>query len=241
MTRLPGTHTDRKSRILIVEDNRSLREGVALNLRLRGYHPLTATDGESGLRMAFDERPDAIILDVMLPAVNGLEILRTLRQHGERVPVLILSARDTTPDKVTGLELGADDYLTKPFDVAELLARVDAMLRRKRSEADERSSPLIAGDLEIDPQERRVCVRGRPVALSARMFDLLFLLASSPGKVFPRETILERVWGWDYEGTERTVDNFVANLRKKIEPADGPPRYLHAVPRVGYRFEDLQG
>lgn len=228
---------DSRARVLILEDNQSLRDGLALNLRLRGYRAMTAADGDTGLQRAFEERPDLIVLDLMLPKVNGLEVLRELRRRGERVPILILSARDATRDKVSGLELGADDYMTKPFDITELVARVGAMLRRRHTETLDKQIPINCGDLEIDPVSRRVLVQGREIALSARAFDLLFLLASSPGKVFPRAMILERIWGWDYEGTSRTVDNFVANLRKKIEPPSKTPVYIHCITGIGYRFE----
>ncbi len=224
-----------KELILLVEDNRTLRDGLALNLRLHNYRVLTALDGETGLQLALDKRPDLIVLDIMLPKISGLEVLRTLRKNGEKIPVLILSARGTTSDKVAGLNLGADDYLNKPFDLPELLARIGAMLRRQRNE--EQQPALKLGDMVIVPSEQRVRVRGRVVEMSAREFALLHLLASAPGKVFTRETILQRVWGWEYEGTARTVDNFVASLRKKIEPDPASPVYLRTVPRLGYRIE----
>jgi two-component system, OmpR family, alkaline phosphatase synthesis response regulator PhoP len=222
--------------ILVVEDDRALREGLCLNLRLQGYDVQAAADGEQGMRMAFDARPDLIVLDIMLPAWSGLDILEELRRRGEDVPVLILSARDTTPNKVEGLKLGADDYLTKPFDLPELLARVEVMLRRRRV-AQQSLPDLSFGEVVIDRAARSVCLRGRPVALAAREFDLLCLLASSPGQVFSRETILERVWGWAYEGTARTVDNYVAALRKKIETQPHSPRYIRTVRQVGYKLE----
>ncbi len=224
-----------KSVILIVEDNLSLRDGLAMNLRLHGYQALVAADGESGLQLAFEKRPHLIVLDIMLPDMSGLEILQQLRRHGEQTPVLILSARDSTPDKVEGLNLGADDYMGKPFDLPELLARIDAMLRRHRIQ--EKQPEINAGRIAIDPSTRRVRIRGKTIDMSAREFDLLYLLASAQGKAFTRDAILERVWGWEYEGTARTVDNFVANLRKKIEPDSGKPTYIHTVPRIGYRLE----
>lgn len=222
-----------KDRILIVEDDRALRDGLAMNLRLVGYEVLTAVDGEEGMRLAFDARPTLIILDIMLPGWTGLEILEELRRRGERVPVLVLSARDTTSDKVDGLQQGADDYLTKPFDLPELLARVEVMLRRQRDEHREHPVRTV-GVITLDPVRRQVSVQGRPVALSAREFDLLALLASAPGRVFSRDTILEKIWGWDYEGTARTVDNYVASLRKKLHPGKRGPKLIRTVPRVGY-------
>ena len=225
-----------KDLILVIEDDRSLREGLAMNLQLNGYETAVAADGEAGMRMAFDMRPDLIVLDIMMPCWSGLDILEALRERGEDVPVLILSARDKTPDKVQGLKLGADDYMTKPFDLPELIARIEVMLRRRHAEM-ESLPPLSFGEVTIDRGARQVSVKGEPVTLSAREFDLLCLLAESPGKVFTREAILERIWGWDYEGTARTVDNFVANLRKKLQTGSESPQHIHTVPRVGYRLD----
>jgi DNA-binding response OmpR family regulator len=219
--------------ILVIEDDRALREGVAMNLRAQGYEVITAVDGDEGMDLAFSSRPDLIILDIMLPGWSGLDILSELRKRGSATPVLILSARSKTPDKVEGLKRGADDYLAKPFDLAELLARVEAMLRRRHTE-EARLPPLTIGDVAIDRAARRVRIGTRAVQLSAREFDLLCLLAATPGQVFTRETILERVWGWDYEGTARTVDNFVARLRKKLGTRRRPWPPLQTIPRVGY-------
>ncbi len=222
--------------ILVVEDDRSLREGLAMNFRLRGYRVLTAADGDEGLRAAFDERPDLIVLDLMLPGADGLEILSELRGRQVGVPVLILSARDRLQDKVRGLEIGADDYLTKPFQLPELLVRVEVMLRRRRAER-RTANVLEFGEVRLDQEGRRVTVRGAELALSAREFDLLCLLALSPGRAFTREVILERVWGWGFEGTARTVDNFIHSLRQKIEADPARPRHIVTVRHVGYRLE----
>ena len=225
----------KKARILVVEDDRSLREGLTINLKHEGYDVIPAGEGESGMRLAFDARPDLIILDIMMPVWSGLDILEELRKRGQQVPVLILSARNATADKVTGLNLGADDYMTKPFDLPELIARVKVMLRRRQQ--DVAASPALVFDgLTLDPGTRGVELRGKPVELSAREFDLLHLLAASPGQVFTRENILESVWGWDYEGTARTVDNFVAHLRKKLKTGRRGPTWIQTVPRVGYKF-----
>lgn len=225
-----------KETILVVEDDRALRHGLAMNLELHGYHVITASDGETGMQQAFDARPQLIILDIMLPGWSGLEILEELRKRDEKVPVLILSARNTTPDKVAGLDLGADDYMAKPFDLPELIARIEVMLRRQYA-ADRDQPILLVGGTSIDRQERTVELRGKKTTLSAKEFDILCLLAESPGKVFTRETILQNVWGWDYEGTARTVDNFVAGLRKKLG-TDGLIRaHIRTVPRVGYKIE----
>jgi len=217
--------------ILVVEDDQALRDGLVMNLRLEGYEVLAASDGNEGVRMAFEERPDLIVLDIMMPGLTGLDILEELREQGEQVPILILSARDKTLDKVEGLRLGADDYLSKPFDLPELLARIEVMLRRQR-EAQASLPDLEFGDVMIHQSTRRVSVGSENVDLSAKEFEILCLLANSPGQVFTRGAILQRVWGWGYEGTERTVDNFVANLRKKLPRRD----LIKTVPREGYRF-----
>lgn len=222
--------------VLVVEDDRSLREGLAMNFRLRGYRVLTAATGDEGLRAAFDGHPDLVVLDLMLPGVDGLGILEELRGREVDVPVLILSARDRLQDKVRGLEIGADDYMTKPFQLPELVARVEALLRRRRS-GRRAATALGFGDVHIDPEARRVTVRGAEVPLSAREFDLLALLAGSPGRAFTREAILEKVWGWSFEGTARTVDNFIRSLRQKVEADPAQPRHLVTVRHVGYRLE----
>ncbi len=222
--------------ILVIEDDRSLRQGLVMNFELRGYQVITASDGEEGMQKAFDTRPDLIVLDIMLPGFSGLEILAELRARQEGVPVLILSARDTTGNKVEGLDLGADDYVSKPFELPELLARVEAMLRRRRVE-HQAAPPIVFGDVVIDPAGRNVSLKGQKVSLSAKEFDLLHLLAASPSRVFSREEILNRVWGWGFDGTSRTVDNYILSLRQKIEPDPAHPRHLRTVRQVGYRLD----
>ena len=222
--------------ILIVEDDRSLREGLAMNFRVKGYRVLTAMDGEEGMQKAFDARPDLVVLDIMLPGFSGLDILDELRERGENVPVLILSARGELDHKLEGLKLGADDYLAKPFELPELLARVEALLRRNRRE-QESLPPLEFGEITIELAARRVTLRSEEVQVSAKEFDLLCLLARSPGKTFSRETILDRVWGWGFEGTPRTVDNFVMSLRRKLEEDPSNPRHLRTVRQAGYRLD----
>jgi DNA-binding response OmpR family regulator len=222
--------------ILVIEDDRALREGLAMNFKLNGYDVLTAQDGEEGMQKAFDTRPDLIVLDIMLPGYSGLEILSELRDRQADVPVLILSARGTTDQKVEGLEQGADDYLSKPFELPELLARVEAMLRRRK--IDRQAEPRIAfGRVVIDPGGRRVSVESRQIDLSAKEFDLLCLLARSPGRAFTRAEILDRVWGWGFEGTTRTVDNFILVLRQKLEADPSKPRHIKTVRQVGYKLD----
>ncbi len=226
---------DHQNTILVVEDDRALREGLALNFELHGYQVETAADGEEGLRKAFDLHPDLIVLDIMLPVWSGLDILTELRHHRQDVPVLILSARGTTDNKVEGLNSGADDYLTKPFELPELLARVEAMLRRRR--ADQPSQPVLTfGRVTIDRDTRRVTVGSDEVALSAKEFDLLSFLASAPGRPRTREEILNKVWGWDFDGSPRTVDNFILALRQKLETDPKHPRHILTAHGVGYKL-----
>ena len=228
--------TSHEDTILVIEDDRALREGLALNFELHGYQVETAADGEEGMRKAFDIRPDLIILDIMLPGWSGLDILAELRDRRQDVPVLILSARGTTDNKVEGLNIGADDYLAKPFELPELLARVEAMLRRRR--VDLPSEPLVVfGHVTLDRDNRRVSVRGTEVALSAKEFDLLCFLALPPGRPRTREEILNNVWGWDFEGSPRTVDNFIRSLRRKLEPDPSHPRHILTAHGVGYKLQ----
>ena len=222
--------------VLIIEDDRALRRGLAMNFELRGYRVLTAADGNEGIKLAFDSGPDLIVLDIMLPGFSGLEILSELREKGRDVPILILSARGTTDNKIEGLDLGADDYLSKPFALSELFARVEALLRRRRAEK-RKNSRRVYGDLMIDLPGRRVTLRGDEVVLSAKEFDLLALLAGSPGKAFRRADILDRVWGFGFDGTTRTVDNFILSLRQKIEADPSSPIIIKTVRQVGYKFD----
>ncbi len=222
--------------VLVIEDDRALRRGLAMNFELRGYHVLTAADGDEGIKLAFDSSPDLIVLDIMLPGLSGLDILSALREKGRDVPILILSARGSTDSKIEGLGLGADDYLAKPFALSELFARVEALLRRRR--AEKRKNPLwVYGDLIIDLPGRRVTLREKEVGLSAKEFDLLALLAGSPGKAFRRDDILDRVWGFGFDGTARTVDNFILSLRQKIEADPSSPVIIKTVRQVGYKFD----
>jgi len=228
--------TGRRASILVIEDDRALREGLVLNFELHGYRVAAAADGEEGMRKAFDLRPDLIVLDVMLPGWSGLDILTELRDHNENVPVLILSARGSTDQKIEGLNIGADDYLAKPFELRELLARVEAMLRR--SGVDQVSErPFTFGHVVLDRDNRRVVVRGTEVAMSAREFDLLCFLASIPGRPRSREEILNNVWGWGFEGSPRTVDNFIRSLRQKLEPDPSHPRHILTAHGVGYKLQ----
>jgi DNA-binding response OmpR family regulator len=235
-----------KPRILVIEDEPSLRETLAYNLKREGYEVLTAADGLAGLALARSEQPDLLVLDVMLPGMDGLEVCRVLRQEMS-IPILMLTARTEEIDRVVGLEVGADDYVTKPFGMRELLARIRALLRRVRmqnqqSEGDgagdvERQKTLIFGDLTIDPDRHQAFLRGEPLPLKPKEFDLLLFLARNRGMVLSRDLILERVWDWSYSGGSRTVDVHVRWLREKIEDDPSNPERIVTVRGAGYRFE----
>ncbi len=225
-------------RVLIVEDDESISLGLKMNLEAEGFLVETEIDGEAGLRHARQQPPDLMILDVMLPRENGFEVVRKLRAEGATFPVLMLSARGTEHDKVMGLELGAEDYITKPFGVAELLARVRANLRRDRIlRSEPGSQALVAtGDLEIDSGSREVRRDGQLVELTATEFDVLWCLVEAGGNVLSREEIQTKVWGPGHHGTLRTIDNFLLQLRSKLEADPTAPAHLLTVRGVGYRF-----
>lgn len=223
--------------VLVVEDDPSIAMGLEMNLAADGYRVLTAGDGEHGLELARNAGVDLLILDVMLPRLNGFEVLRTLRAERYTMPVIMLSARGAEMDKVMGLELGAEDYVTKPFGLAELLARVKAVLRRDAiARAEPAEHPVRAADLEIDPGTREVRRGGAPVELTATEFDVLLCLVEAGGKVRTREQIQSKVWGPNHHGTPRTIDNFVLQLRTKLEDDPTNPKHLVTVRGVGYRY-----
>jgi DNA-binding response OmpR family regulator len=230
-----------KSRVLVIEDDASIMLGLRINLEAEGYEVLTADDGERGLEAARTEAPDLVILDVMLPKLNGFQVLQQLRREGLGMPIIVLSARTGEMDKVTGLELGAEDYVAKPFSLAELLARVKAALRRgSRAPAVLRVEPPRAynfGDVRVDVSARTVTRAGAPVDLTATEFDVLLCLIEARGVALTREAIFTRVWGPNHHGTPRTIDNFVQQLRTKLEPDPQRPRYVLTVRGVGYRFD----
>ena len=227
----------KKARVLIVEDDSSLLFGLKKNLQFEGYEVLTASDGEAGLGLAVDERPDLIILDVMLPRMNGFEVCEVLRSNKVETPVIFLTAKALESDKVTGLTLGGDDYMTEPFSVAELLARIQTVLRRVNASEGEK---LTIGPLELDLSGRSVLLEGKEVNLTTKEFELLCFMARNIGKVLPRERILQEVWGYNYYGTARTIDNFINRLRQKIEENPLEPRFLLTVRGVGYKFRPPQ-
>jgi DNA-binding response OmpR family regulator len=220
--------------VLIVEDDPSIALGLRINLEADGYRVLAADDGEKGLLEARSENPDLIILDVMLPGLNGFEVLRTLRQEGHTMPIIVLSARTGEMDKVTGLELGAEDYVAKPFSLAELLARVRAALRRGRPAP--RSRVARFGDVTVDIDARGVERAGLAVEMTATEFDVLMCFVQSMGRALARDEIFREVWGPNHHGTPRTIDNFVQQLRAKLEIDPQEPRHFLTVRGVGYRF-----
>jgi two-component system OmpR family response regulator len=224
-------------KIFIVEDDINLLEAVKYNLRKEGYGVITASDGEQALEVARKEKPDLIILDIMLPKMNGFEVCRILRKE-MTVPILMLTAKADETDKIVGLEIGADDYMTKPFSMRELLARVRAMLRRtKMVEAPIGQAPIKIGNLEVDTARHRAALAGAVLELSPKEFDLLAFLARNKGLVFTREQLLEKVWGYDFAGDTRTVDVHIRWLRQKTEQDAGHPKYLITVRGTGYKLE----
>jgi len=220
--------------ILVVEDDPSIALGLRINLEKEGFRVLTAEDGEQGLTLGRTAAPDLIILDVMLPRLNGLEVLDTLRREGRDMPIIVLSARTGEMDKVAGLELGAEDYVAKPFSLAELLARVRAALRR--GPVAMASAQHSFGDVTVAVSSRQVRRGGALVEMTATEFDILLCLVRARGRVLSREAILAEVWGPDHHGTPRTVDNFMQQLRAKLEDDPQAPRFLQTVRGVGYRF-----
>jgi DNA-binding response OmpR family regulator len=224
--------------VLIVEDEENLRVALQFNLEQEGYDVHSAPDGLTGLDIARRERPDLLILDVMLPGMSGYDICREVRKDSN-VPILMLTAKSEEIDKVVGLELGADDYVTKPFSVRELIARVHALLRRHHGDLAGASvgEPIRAGDLAVDLAGHVVRKGDEIVDLKPREFDLLALLVANPGRAYSRAQILESVWGYNYIGDERTVDVHVRWLRQKIEDEPSEPRRIVTVRGLGYRFE----
>ena len=226
-----------RPRILVIEDDESITLGLQMNLEAEGYRVTVAMDGEEGLTQALGGTFDLLVLDVMLPRMNGFEVVRSLRAKGENVPVVMLSARGGEMDKVMGLELGAEDYITKPFGLAELLARVKAVLRRDGIVRRRGEQPLRAADLEVNPRSREVRRDGALVELTATEFDVLWALIEANDRALPREELVERVWGPGHAVTLRTIDNFILQLRAKLEADPAEPRHLVTVRGVGYRFK----
>ena len=233
--------------VLVIEDDRDIARLVELHLRDEGYSVTVVPDGKLGLRQALSKTHDLVILDLILPGMDGLEVCRHIRNRPEYTPVLMLTAKSTDVDRILGLEMGADDYLTKPFNVRELLARVKALFRRVEAlRAKDTTAPqkaIRAGDLTIDPEKRKVAVQGKFVRLTAREFELLLEFSRHPGRVYSRAQLLDKVWGYSYQGYEHTVNSHINRLREKIERSPANPRYILTVRGVGYQFvepEDLE-
>jgi two-component system alkaline phosphatase synthesis response regulator PhoP len=225
----------RSPKLLIIEDEPDMVLGLRDNFEFEGFRVMTATDGEDGLRRALSDQPDIILLDLMLPKLNGLEVCRSLRKRGVSTPIVVLTARGQEEDVVAGLELGADDYVTKPFSIRELTARVRAHLRRSLHAHDDIAQASF-GDLEIDFRQYRASKSGRPVALSPREFDILRHFLRRRGEVVTREELLEQVWGITSYPLTRTVDNHIAKLRQKIEDDAAHPKWILTVHRSGYKL-----
>lgn len=229
--------------VLIIEDEQAIVDILKFNFKKEGYKVLEAMDGQTGLDLALSENPDLILLDVMLPKMDGFEVCKKIREKSS-VPVIMLTAREEEVDKVLGLELGADDYMTKPFSIRELTARVKANLRRTsidRATADKDNASMItSGDLSINVERYEVSKYGKVIDITLREFELLKFLATQPERIFSRENLLENVWGYEYYGDVRTVDVTVRRLREKIEDDPGMPRYIITKRGVGYYFNKAQ-
>ncbi len=228
------------AKILIIEDEGAVREGLVDNLRFEGYEVLCSENGASGLEVFVAEKPDLVILDVMMPGLDGLEVCRRIRAVESNTPIIMLTAKCSEVDKVVGLELGADDYLTKPFGMRELFARVKAVLRRYQAEAKPGKVPtedeLKFGEVTVDFRTYRARRSGEELTLSAKEFELLRFLASQPDVPVTRDQLLDQVWGYNSYPSTRTVDNFIARLRHKVESTPDEPRHIITVHGVGYKF-----
>jgi two-component system alkaline phosphatase synthesis response regulator PhoP len=233
---------ERKTALLVVEDDENISSAISEYFLRAGYSVRTAQDGLAGVQAALHDHPDAVVLDLMLPKMDGLAVCRELREKAPYIPILMLTAKDDIVDKVLGLEMGADDYITKPFSLRELEARIKSVLRRARNVATTEGvgdeAPITRGKLRIDPSKREVTVGDRQVELTPKEFDLLRLFASNPGRVFPRKYLLEKIWDYSYEGYDRTIDSHINRLRAKIEDNPENPQMVLTVWGIGYKFSD---
>ncbi|MBV9209523.1 MAG: response regulator transcription factor [Acidobacteria bacterium] len=233
---------ERKISLLVVEDDENISTMISEHFTRAGYNVRTAGDGVAGVQAALQDHPDAVVLDLMLPKMDGLVVCRELREKAPYIPILMLTAKDDVVDKVLGLEMGADDYITKPFSLRELEARIKSVLRRIRTgggaDGTSEEAPIVRGKLRIDPSKREVMVGDRQVELTPKEFDLLRLFASNPGRVFPRKYLLEKIWDYSYEGYDRTIDSHINRLRAKIEDNPENPQMVLTVWGIGYKFSD---
>lgn len=227
-------------KILVVDDEKVILKGIKFNLEQEGYTVETAMDGEEAVRLAHDESIDLILLDLMLPKLDGFTVCRTIRGFSN-VPIIMLTAKGEDIDKILGLEYGADDYITKPFNIREVTARIKAILRRVNPEPKgDREKIIVSGDIRLDYNFRRVLVKGQAVELTSKEFDLLELFLRNPGKVYTRENLLDIAWGFDYPGDVRTVDVHIRRLREKIEQNPAEPTYIKTKWGVGYYYKAEQ-
>ena len=222
--------------ILVIEDDAAILRGLIDNLKYEGYEALAAASGEAGLQLIRERRPDLVVLDLMLPKLSGYEVCRKMRAEGNTAPVLMLTARGEEADRVLGLDLGADDYVTKPFSVRELMARIRALLRRAQPAAPGLPDELRFEDVVVDFRSYEATKAGKPLEMTRKEFGLLRLLASRSGQVVTRDELLNEVWGYESYPTTRTVDNHIAGLRAKLEADPSQPQYLRTVHGVGYKF-----
>ena len=227
-------------KILVVDDEKLIVKGIKFNLEQEGYTVETAFDGEEAVRLAHDESIDLILLDLMLPKIDGFTVCRTIRGFSN-VPIIMLTAKSEDIDKILGLEYGADDYITKPFNIREVTARIKAILRRVNPvPKGDREKVIVSGDIRLDYNFRRVFINGKAIELTSKEFDLLELSLRNPGKVYTRENLLDTAWGFDYPGDARTVDVHIRRLREKIETNPAEPRYIKTKWGVGYYYKQEQ-
>jgi len=238
------TDKSHQNRVLIVEDDREIAAIVSLNLKDLGLEIIHVTDGRTGLRQALSEQYALVILDIMLPLLDGISVCRKIRENDPYTPILMLTARADEIDRVLGLELGADDYITKPFSIRELQARVKALLRRSRTgdssiNEQEKQSLIQIGELIVDFSKHKVLLNGTEINLTVKEFELLGLFVRNPGRAYSRAELLDRIWGYQFEGYEHTVNTHINRLRNKIEKDPAHPQYLKTVWGIGYRFAEI--
>ncbi|WP_317994613.1 response regulator transcription factor [Vulcanimicrobium alpinum] len=226
-----------KKKILLVDDEAAIVHSLRYNLEKNGYAVATAGDGRTAVTLAQTEHPDLVVLDIMLPLLDGIEACKEIRRSST-VPIIMLTAKDQEFDKVLALELGADDYVTKPFSLGEIMARIKARLRRVEVDAEERDESITAGDITIDPSRQRLVVRGREVSLAPKEFRLLNVLMENRGRIVTRQMLLEKVWGYDFEGEHQTISVHIRWLREKIEVDPNNPRHIITIRSRGYMFRE---
>ncbi|MDX2032447.1 MAG: response regulator transcription factor [Blastocatellia bacterium] len=231
-----------REKLLVVEDDPAIQRLIGDYFRHVGYDVVSASDGEAGVRLAVNEKPTVMILDLMLPKMDGLSVCRQVRERNPTLPIIMLTAKDDVVDKILGLEMGADDYLTKPFSLRELEARMKSVLRRTRVKpadpVEEELTPIVRGELRIDPGRREVTIRDRVIELTPKEFELLSLFAAHPGRVYSRKYLLENIWDYTYGGYDRTIDSHINRLRAKVEDDPDEPKLVLTVWGVGYKFND---